>query len=45
MGNCVPFPNNKSCGITLYNTTDIFVHDANKPWDMLPGRHKQSFFY
>lgn len=44
MGNRIPFPNNKYSGITLYNTTDIFVYDAHKSWDMLLGRHMQSFF-
>lgn len=44
MGNHIPFPNNKYRGITLDNTTDMFVYDAHKSWDMLLGKDMQSFF-
>lgn len=44
MGNLIPFPNNKYSGITLYHTTDIFIYDAHKSWDMLLERHMQSFY-
>lgn len=46
MGNCIPSPNNKYSGITLYNTTDTFVYDAHKSWDRKITRktHAELFY-